>query len=380
VPLIIFLVTKSDVGGAQKYVADLAGGLDKNRFRAEIVMGGRDLRWLTNAFRPYLLFINDWLALFELIKLFKQRRPQIVHLNSSKAGVIGALAAKIASRKIKTVFTAHGWVFNPGNHDSNLRKRFYIFLHRRAARFQDLIINVSEYDRRLALKNGIAPPNKLITIYNGLDFRNLNFLDRQPARQALTRRLAARPLPSTPDEVWIGSVGRLAREKDYPTFVEAAARIDNPKIQFFIIGAGPEKTNILNRVTARNLEQRFFLLGQIPEAARYLKAFDIFVLSSIKEGLPYTLLEALAAEIPVVATAVGGVPEIISHPQAIVPIRDPAAITRAIMTILTDPQKPEMASSQLTRVQKIFSLETMIRKTETAYQALLALNSVTQSF
>jgi glycosyltransferase involved in cell wall biosynthesis len=365
---IIFLVTKDDVGGAQKYAADLANHLDKNLFRSEVVMGGRDARWLSNAFRPYFLFFNDWLAIFELIKIFRARRPQIVHLNNSKAGVIGALAAKIASRKIKVVFTAHGWVFNPDNHDSVPRRKFYIFLHRLAAKFQDAIINVSEHDHRLALQYKIAPPEKLITIHNGIDAKNLKFLNRESARRALLEIGNWKLEINGP---WIGSVGRLVKEKDYLTFVEAAARIDNPAIRFFIIGSGPEKVNILNRIKTLKLEEKFFLLGQIPESAQYLKAFNVFALSSIKEGLPYTLLEAIAAEIPVVATNTGGIPEIIRPYDALVPIRDPMALAEAISSVLDNPTTPEKNRERLARLRTNFSIERMIKETEKIYHQLM---------
>ena len=90
---ILYIITKSDVGGAQKYVSDLAANLDKSLFETKIICGGKNIRWLSNKVWLWFLFINDWLAIAEIVKLLKKERPDIIHLNSSKAGVIGSLAA-----------------------------------------------------------------------------------------------------------------------------------------------------------------------------------------------------------------------------------------------------------------------------------------------
>src|SRR3989344_392895 len=119
---ILYLLTKDDVGGAQKYVADLAAHLDQNRFEPKILCGGRDVRWLSNRVLPWMFFVNDWLAIIELVRVFRRERPDIIHLNSSKAGVLGSFATGLyklinqTTNKPKTIFTALGWVFNPTNY------------------------------------------------------------------------------------------------------------------------------------------------------------------------------------------------------------------------------------------------------------------------
>src|SRR3989344_3644346 len=98
---VVFIITKADVGGAQKYVSDLAAHLDKNKFETKILWGGRDLKWLSNKIYPYALFFNDWLAVYELVRAFRKERPDIIHLNSSKAGVLGSLAAWLYKISVK---------------------------------------------------------------------------------------------------------------------------------------------------------------------------------------------------------------------------------------------------------------------------------------
>ena len=317
---VLYIITKSDVGGAQKYVADLVSNLDRNKFEAKILYGSRDVHWLIRDTKPWFLFLPDWLAILELVKIYKYERPDIIHLNSSKTGVLGAIAAKIyngvqriafsvrgklkksntlnANRSpltAKVIFTAHGWVFNPTNALSFPTRWFYIAVHKIAAYFQDKIICVSEYDYNLALNYKIASPTKLITVHNGID-PNMKFLDKVEAKKELIKKLNPNPLTLNPQYPWIGSIGRLTKEKNYATLIEASSL--TPDAYFFIIGAGAELNNLRQTTYDKQLQNRFFIIEPTGNDSQYLTAFDIFVMSSIKEGLPYILLEAMAARIP----------------------------------------------------------------------------------
>src|SRR3989304_4721989 len=188
------------------------------------------------------------------------------------------MAAKLAGVP-KVIFTAHGWVFNPDNYLSFARRWAYIAFHKIAGYFQNKIINVSEYDRQLALKYHIADPAKLITIHNGLDWQNLKFLDKKTARKALAT-LAGLNLSTYQliDSIWVGSIGRLVIEKSHEDFIEAAALVKNPQTKFFVIGDGSLKPKLERRIKKAGLENRFFLIQNISPAAPYLKAFDLFLL------------------------------------------------------------------------------------------------------
>lgn len=365
---ILFLVTKNDVGGAQKYVADLAANIDKTRFEAKIVTGGKDgVRFLSNAYFPYLLFINDWLAIAELFLLFKKEKPDIVHLNSSKAGIVGSIAAKLAGVR-RVIFTAHGWVFNPDNELTWLRRQFYITLHQIAALFQNKIINVSEYDRKLALSHRIAPEEKLAVIHNGIDHQNLKFLDKKTARKALVALVSSAECRVSGNETWIGSIGRLVTEKNYKDFVRAAAEIKNENVKFFILGDGEQYDAIQTLITDCNLRNRFFIIRDIAPAAPYLKAFDIFTLSSIKEGFPYTILEAMAAGLPIVATRVGGITEALETNGLMMPPREPGELARAINHFLKNSDEAAKHAYALKKTSKEkFTIDRMIRETEQIY-------------
>ncbi len=358
---VLFVITKDDVGGAQKYVRELAESLNPQKFQVKVLMGGKNgLRFLSNSIRPYFLFVNDLLALLELVFIFRREKPDIIHLNSSKAGVIGAMAAKFAGVP-RVIFTAHGWVFNPSNRLSWLRRRFYVLLHKIAARFQDAIISVSDYDSQLAIQNRIAQPEKLVTVYNGI--APINFIGRSEARRVLKKITGA---PVDEKSVWIGSVGRLVVEKDYGTFLEAAALL--PNANFFIIGSGYELLKLRARIKKLGLGNRCFIAEKLAPAAPYLKAFDVFLLTSIKEGLPYTMLEAMAADVPIIVTRVGGMTEIVQDRGLVMPPGEPEEITRAIRYYLEHPEEARKFSTGAGQfLRRRLTLSRMVQETERVY-------------
>ena len=373
---ILYIITKDGIGGAQKYIGDLTENLDKKLFETKLLRGGKEIKWLSNKTCPYFLFFNDWLAIAELIKIYKKEQPAIIHLNSSKAGVIGSIAAKIYNVKCqmsnvkcpKIIFTAHGWVFNPTNTLPFFTRWFYIMLHKFSAVFQDKIICVSEYDHKLALQYKIAPEYKLTTIHNGIS-PDIKFLDKQTARKEIIKKLSTFDFRLSTNTPWIGSIGRLVKEKNYETFIKTAALISDAI--FFIIGNGPESKNLQLTTYNLQLQGRFFIIDPTGNDARYLKAFDVFVMSSIKEGLPYILLEAMAAELPIVVTETGGIPEIIKNHEngLMVSQKNPEMLAKAVQGLI---KNGNIANELKTTAKKIvkekFNLEQMIKKTELVYQ------------
>ena len=380
---VLMVITKDDVGGAQKYVRDLMENLDKAQFEAKIITGGKNgVYFLSNSLKPHFLFFNDLAAAVELFFVFRREQPDIIHLNSSKAGVVGAFAAFLFNKtnwtnksdksnrpnKTKVVFTAHGWVFNPDNNLSGLRRRFYILLHRFAAKFQDAIINVSEYDRQLAIKEKIASSQKLFTVHNGIDIQSVKFFDRDVARQTLIKKLEIGNWKLEINGTWIGSIGRLVSEKSYEDFVRAAALVKNSKANFFIFGDGYERQKLQSLIARHQLQDRFFLLGAVADAARHLKAFDVFILSSVKEGLPYTMLEAMAASLPMITTRVGGMTEVAEGRGLVMPPRESAELARAIDFYLDYPDKAqESAKNGQDFLIQNLTLRKMVRETEKIY-------------
>jgi glycosyltransferase involved in cell wall biosynthesis len=373
---ILYIITKQDIGGAEKYVRDLARVLDPKQFVAKIIYGGIEVPSLSNRVWWWALFLNDWVAIFQLTKLFRRERPNIIHLNSSKAGVLGSLAAglynlfKPQHEKIKVVFTAHGWVFNPTNALSSPVRFFYRALHTLAAYFQNAIICVSRYDKELADRLHVAPSKKLVTIHNGIDYENLIFLDKVSAKKSILRMLGLEN-QGILEKLWIGSLGRLTKEKNYETLIKAATLV--PDAYFFVIGNGPEKANL--QLTTKNLQlgKRFFLVEPQGEDAKYLKAFDVFVMPSRKEGFPYALLEAMAARLPIIVTNIGGMSEAIENEKTgfVIEQNDSRACALRVERYLKNQELRETyGNAAETRAKEYFSLRNMVRETEALYEKI----------
>src|SRR3989344_884924 len=377
---VLFIITRADTGGAQKYVHDIITRLNPHEFESIALYGERDLSWLKRNANPWLFFLPDWLALRELYQTLHRLKPAIVHLNSSKDGVLGSLAAflynQTAAEKIKVVFTAHGWVFNPTDAWPAIIRYAFVLFHKIAAYFQDAIICVSEYDRKLALRYHIAPPKKLTTIYNGID-PLIEFFSKEDARSMILNKITKTAngltLPSRPKPKskwpWIGSIGRLVREKNYETLVRAAQYV--PQANFILIGEGPELKK-LQKLSER-LKVNLFFIPPTGKDYQYLKALDVFVMSSIKEGLPYIALEAMAASLPIVVTETGGMPEIIQHHEdgIMVAQRNPEALAQAILGLLHNARvKKDLQFKGKNIVKQKFSVQAMIAQTENVYRQI----------
>ncbi len=300
---VLFLVTKSNWGGAQRYVYDLATHLPKNDFGVSVAFGQEGLLAKKLKERQITIFPiktlqrdvsigNDVRSFFELLRLFRTEKPDIVHLNSSKAGGIGALAARFAGVP-RIIFTAHGWPFweqrNP------ISCGIIFFFSWLTALLSHTIIVVSDYDLSVAQKMPFIA-RKTTRIYNGIDLH-----------VPLGSGDAVRH--SFPSGVRItGTIGELTKNKKQISLIEQAKH--DPALYVAIVGNGEDRPYLMEKIEAYGLQNRVKLFGFMP-ASEVLRGFDVFTLPSLKEGLPYVLLEAKAAGLPIVANRVGGVPEIL---------------------------------------------------------------------
>lgn len=300
---ILFVITKSNWGGAQRYVYDLATVLPKDQFDISVAFGqpgllAKKLEAAGVTTYPILSLqrdvslIADIKSFFELLRLFRRERPDIAHLNSSKAGGIGALAARLAGVS-RIIFTAHGWPFWE-QRNSFCRGLIYL-LSWVTALLSHKVIVVSNYDLSVAKKMWFVG-HKTVRIYNGIDLHfSLGSAD-------VIRH-------SFPKGVRItGTVGELTKNKNQIALIEEAR--NNPEMYVAIVGEGEDRKMLEGKIEKYNLNDRVKLFGFMP-ANEILKGFDIFALPSLKEGLPYVLLEAKAAGLPIVANRIGGVGEIL---------------------------------------------------------------------
>jgi glycosyltransferase involved in cell wall biosynthesis len=306
----LYIITKSNWGGAQRYVFDLATNVPSDQFEVAVAFGGTGrsgsiaglLEKKLHEKKIRTIFIpelgrdislgNDWRSFRALRKLLHDERPDIVHLNSSKVGGIGALAARLA-RIQKIIFTAHGWPFREQR--TILMREALWLASWLTVLLSTKVICVSDYDLRQAQKMPFVK-NKLVRIYNGID-SSPTFGSGEKIRSTFPH-----------DAIITGTIGELTKNKNQQALIEEAKQ--NPDMFVAIVGEGEERAALESRIKKYNLESRVKLFGFLP-AQEVLRGFDRFALPSIKEGLPYVLLEARLAGVPISANRVGGVGEIL---------------------------------------------------------------------
>ncbi len=361
---VLLVITKSNWGGAGRYVFDVATHLSKEQFEIMVAHGGHGtlaaklqkegVRTISikHLERDVSLF-SELRAGVELFRVFRRERPDIVHLNSSKAGGLGALSAHLvgwrSGRKMHTIFTVHGM---PTEEPRPTLARLAILLFTwMTFLLVDRIIVVSTHDERLAFKLAFVS-KKVTRIYNGIEAPA--FLSRDAARETL--------LPDSPkEEMWIGTIAESTKNKGLRFLLEAFAALnDTSGVRLVIIGEeGDEHEPLQRQAQELGIATRVSFLGVVQDAARYLKAFDLFTLPSLKEGLPYAILEAGASGVPIIATEVGGIPDIIEHEKSglLVPSKNAAALAECLQFLVDSPSKrTRYAGALKEKVRKNFSL------------------------
>ena len=391
--IILYLITQSELGGAQRYVFDLAENL-KTEFNVAVAFGeqgeqGELAKQLKQANIEYHIIprlkraispINDLKALFEIIKLIKKLKPDIIHLNSSKISILGSIAALCVTRYALCVYTVHGWVFNEPM--PAWRKLFYKYAEKFTAIFKHKIICVSEFDKQTAIKEKICAQKKLTTIHNGI--KPINFLSKEQAKQKLFEKIqnSTPPFPRSSQRAGfakggakflIGTIANLYPTKGLEYLIQAIyILITNYQLPItaIIIGKGEERKNLEDLIGQYNLKSNVILTNSIDSAARILPAFDIYVCSSVKEGLSYTIIEAMQAGLPIVATNVGGNPELIQDNKTglLAEAKDPQILATKIQYLINNPELGQkLGNSAKQKARDEFSLDKMIKKTKEIY-------------
>jgi glycosyltransferase involved in cell wall biosynthesis len=317
---VLLVITKGELGGAQQFVLDLARGLKERGVGVEVGYGRgnylpvelaeagistKRFRYLQRSRNPFLTI----LFAAELYFFLKKNAFDVVHFNSSNT-LVGGMAAKRSCQSIRTVFTLHGLsMLDPGYRTWRLVKYMYRQYFRFFLQWVDLPVFVSRTNYDLARSIGLVKSGQVV--HNGIDPARLDFLSSGDARQHLADRIGA----DIGNVFLIGSIGRLSYAKNYEFLIRVFPRLLKiyPQAHLIIIGEGEKRREYEAVIEQNNLAENVFLAGAIPEARRYLKAFDIFVLPSRYEGLSITLAETLFAGVPVLASNVGGNREILSE-------------------------------------------------------------------
>lgn len=415
---VLHIITRLILGGAQENTLATVGGLSlRDDYEVSLVTGppiGPEGSLMDEArmhgIEPVLLPemrreinpIRDLLSFVKLYFLIARGKYDIVHTHSSKAGILGRLAGKLAGVKV-IVHTIHGLPFHP--YQNKFLNLLYIILEKFTAYFTDGIITVCDAMKRKAVSAGIADEDKFITIYSGMDLTP--FLDccaewtlnreilrstqndiRESARndtgfselspQKFSTQQKRRELGIKEGELVIGKIGRLFPLKGHKYLIQAAPEVVKvfPNVKFLLIGDGILKDGLKSEVSRLGLEDKFLFLGLVKreDIPGLISVMDILVHTSLREGLARVLPQAMACAKPVVSFDIDGASEVVIPGKTgfLVPSEDIKSLSSAIINALSNPGKlSEMGRAGRLHVDPAFRVETMVDKIDELYQELL---------
>jgi glycosyltransferase involved in cell wall biosynthesis len=363
---IVFLISRADdIGGAQIHVRDVSTALREQGIDA-VVLGGQDgefgnqLRERGVPFRPlhYLHRIvrprEALMAVLEIRRLLREIGPDIVSTHSTTAGILGRLAAR--SLGIPVLFTAHGWGFTTGR-PWGQRLAFWL-AEWLTAPLAARIITVCDSDLQAALRSRLTRRARLVAIPNAMPD-------------------VAESLRATPEKVppKIVMVARLSFWKDQPTLLRALAQLAHLDWQLELLGDGPRRQELETLADELGIGARVRFLGYRADVPARLADAQVFVLATKWEGFPRSILEALRAGLPVIASDVGGVRESVRDGETgfVTPAQDVDALRDRLGALLADPhERARMGAAARTLYEERFSLEHLIAETTAVYRSVLA--------
>jgi len=369
---VLHIITRLDVGGSAENTLISATRMPQTEFACSVVFGrtvdppprlnetlqAARVPWfeVPSLVRPVGL-ANDLWALWDVLRLVRSIRPDIVHTHSSKAGFVGRLAAKMA-RVPHILYTPHGHVFQ--GYFSPLVTRRFILMERLAARWTDRILTLTdaEADQHLAL--GIGRREQFVTIPSGID------LDR--VTTVMPRRLIAHG-------TIVGTVARLVPVKGHLFLLEAIPKVLRrfPEARFVFVGEGETRPALQDQARRLGISDQITFAGFQEDVPALLAGMDTVVLPSLNEGMGRVLVMAMALGKPIVATSVGGVPELLGNGEAglLVPPGDSVAIAEAVSTLLCDPSRARALGEAGRRRASRYSAESMIAALAKVYHEVM---------
>jgi glycosyltransferase involved in cell wall biosynthesis len=385
---ILHIITRLDMGGsaqntlqtchhlAHKYETILVHGLSaesKMSDEERLALENRIQQARQNGVRficlPALVRrlspVNDLKTIWALWKLFIRESPRIVHTHTSKAGILGRLAAWMAFVP-HIVHTPHGHVFH--GHFGRLFSKLFLYIERFFALFADRIIALTDGEKEDYIHLSVGKPEKLLTIHSGVDIEKF----AGPGMDGAAKR---KLLGLEPDAPVVGFVGWLEEIKGPMHLLQAMKIIwaAYPAATLVYVGKGSLETDLLAEASHLNLNGRVKFLGWREDVHEIMPLFDILVLPSLNEGMGRVIVEAMAAGKPVVASQVGGIPDLVSHGEngILVPPANPLALADAIKKLLDDPQMANLMGQIGRETCRSFSLDGMINKIDRLYAGLL---------
>ncbi|MFC1888823.1 glycosyltransferase [Thermodesulfobacteriota bacterium] len=375
---ILRIIARLNIGGPAIHTILLTQKLNDSRYTSLLVKGQEDqyegdMNYLADEKQIDPIVISelgraiswkdDLKAFWKTYKLIQAEKPDIVHTHTAKAGAIGRIAAKAAGVPV-IIHTFHGHVFH--SYFSKWQTKVFIWIERFLASFTDRIITVSRKQRREILEYGIGNPDKVITVPLGLD------LEKVVNGKSYTG--AFRKQFKIPEECpTVGIVARLVPIKGHTYFLSAARKVldEVPQARFLVVGDGEERDALIKYTSELGIDDRVIFCGFQRLLGDIYRDLDIVVLSSLNEGLPVALIEAMTAGRPIVTTNVGGVSDLVCKNMAaeVVPPKDSAAMGDAIINVLKNLDRYKEKARQCCRhTFERYNIDRLVRDIDSLYR------------
>lgn len=390
---IAYVITRLICGGAQKVVLSLTTRLDREKYQVTVICGelpdsekscksiladrGIELITIRQLIRN-VSPINDAITLLKLFCLMREKEFDLIHTLTSKAGAVGRLAAFFARTPI-IIYSPLGNIYGsksniPGVSDRPLMRAIFLFIERILAKFTDRIITLSEDEKNKYIELKIDKADKFITIYAGIDLEE--FLDSQA-------NIRKQDLGFNNSDLIVGSIGRLDPEKGHAYLIEAVPIVlaEIPQVKFLIIGDGVSRKELQERAISLGIKDSIRFLGLRKDVSRLLSIMDVFVLPSLYEAFGIAILEAMAKGLPVIASKVGGISELVIDGETgiLIPAGNPTAIAESIKFLLKNKEKVKiLGANGYARTQRYFTINLMVEKIEKLYNDLLKAKFLTK--
>tara|TARA_B100001123_G_scaffold68795_1_gene76880 strand:- start:80 stop:1222 length:1143 start_codon:yes stop_codon:yes gene_type:complete len=369
---LLHVITHLPIGGAQDNTLYTVELLNKDKYdislscnlNGELVSRAKKVKHLklydVPNLRREVSIINDIRAFLYLYKLIKKENFTIIHTHSSKAGFLGRVAAMLNKTPI-VIHTIHGFAFH--DYMNSFKKNIFIYLEKLSAKWTHGLVTVSNLNKKKVVDLGIAPIEKLKNIYSGIDLTLFINEKNDQFRKELN-------LDS--NHLLLGSVGRLSNQKDPITMIEAFCIVIKrfPNAHLTLVGEGELRDEILIKIDQLQLNGRVHLTGNKNDPWKIYHSLDLFIMSSIYEGLGRSITEALSCGVPVVCTSVEGVPEIVRDNETgiLVPPKDPGALATGIINSLNDMDNAKrMAEEGRKFVNENFDVNKMVDDIDSLY-------------
>ena len=376
------VITRMDWGGSPDIVRLLCQGLDKDRYEVTFICGqsvyptektreflkGMKERAITirDLKRDINLFF-DFLAFFKLYAIFRKEKFDIVHTHTAKAGCLGRIAARLAGIKV-ILHTSHGHNFY--GYFGPVLSKLIVFIERFLSSFTDKIITLTSLEQKDLLRFKVAAQEKIEIAHTAVEMIRDNMLDHE--KKALLKS----ELGINEGHIVVGMVGRLEKIKGVKYFIEAALQIAQKfsNVQFVLVGEGSLKEELKMRVKQAESEDRFIFCGWRDDTIDIMRLMDMMVLASLNEAVGLVLIEAQGLGIPVIASAVGGIPEVVEDSKSgiLVPPKDIKALYEAMVVLIEDDsRRKEMGKAASDFVQNKYDAQDLADRISVIYESLL---------